>query len=118
MREENLLELKHGEPLVFGKSRDRGIRLKDCHRPEVVQLGKGVTEGDLLVHDEQGPIGYAAMLAEMQPPDWPMPVGVIRRIEAPAFDAAVRKQIDEVTADRGAGRLEDLIYSGNTWEVR
>jgi len=117
LREDNLLRLKHGEPLVFGKNQDRGIRLTGCNQPEVVKLGDGIGEKDLMVHDEKGPIGYAAMLTDMQPPNWPMPVGVIRRIEAPCFDEAVRQQISDVTKSRGAGTLRDLIYSGSTWDV-
>jgi 2-oxoglutarate ferredoxin oxidoreductase subunit beta len=71
-----------------------------------------------MVHDQAGPIGYAAMLAEMQPPAWPMPVGVIRSVEAPTFDAAMTQQIRDVTGSRGAGDMEKLLYSGNTWEVK
>ncbi|HXV76547.1 MAG TPA: 2-oxoacid:ferredoxin oxidoreductase subunit beta [Candidatus Polarisedimenticolaceae bacterium] len=117
LREEHLLLLEHGKPLVFGKDLDRGIRLSGCNRPEIVELGNGVGESDLMVHDEAAPIGYAAMLSEMQPPSWPMPVGVIRRIDAPCFDAAVHRQIADVTADRGNGDLRAAIHSGNTWKV-
>ena len=46
------LVLEHGRPLIFGKNRDRGIRLRD-YQPEVVTLGNGVTEADILVHDER-----------------------------------------------------------------
>jgi len=51
VRDDNVVELKHGEPLIFGKNKDRGIRMAGPYRPEVVQLGNGVTEADLLVHD-------------------------------------------------------------------
>jgi 2-oxoglutarate ferredoxin oxidoreductase subunit beta len=117
VREDNVLYLEHGAPLVFGKARDRGIRL-DGHRPEVVTLGNGIGEKDLLVHDERGPIGYTAMLSELGPPEFPVPVGVFRRVEAPAFDAAVRSQIERVTAERGAGDLERALRSGSSWVVR
>ena len=46
------LELEHGKPLIFGKNRDKGIRLNGMD-PEVVELGKGITEDDLLFHDEK-----------------------------------------------------------------
>jgi 2-oxoglutarate ferredoxin oxidoreductase subunit beta len=117
LREDNLLLLRQGEPLVFGKNQDRGIRLSGCNQPEVVELGNGVTEEDLLRHDETGPIGYAAMLAEMQPPRWPMPMGVIRRVPAPSFNDAMNEQIAEVIADRGVGDLQEVLYGRNTWKV-
>jgi 2-oxoglutarate/2-oxoacid ferredoxin oxidoreductase subunit beta len=118
LREDNLLHLKHGEPLVFGKSADRGVRLRGPFDPEVVTLGNGVTEKDLLVHDERAPIAYATMLAELQPPHGPMPIGVLRRVTEPSFDAEMRRQIADVTASRGPGDLMRAIRSGNTWEVK
>ncbi len=52
VREDRMLVLEHGKPMIFGKDRDRGIRLNGLH-PEVVTIGRdGVTEDDLLVHDE------------------------------------------------------------------
>ncbi len=117
VRQDNVLHLNHGEPLIFGKQEDRGIRLKGPYSPEVVQLGGGVSEKDLLVHDEQAPIGYTAMLAELQPPDYPMAVGVFRRVEATVYDAAVREQIDAITAAKGSGDLQQLLNSGHVWEV-
>jgi 2-oxoglutarate ferredoxin oxidoreductase subunit beta len=117
LREDNLLELEDGKPLLFGKNRDRGIRMGDAHRPEVVELGGEVTEDDLLVHDERGTLGYIAMLATMQPPDLPMPVGVLRRIEAPTLEVSMHDQMREVEAERGPGDLAQAIRSGNTWQV-
>jgi len=117
-RPDHALELKQGEPLIFGRNRDRGIRAAGCHRPEVVQLGGEVTEQDLVVHDEQGPLGYLMMLAEMQPPDFPVPIGVVRRRERAPFELEIERQIEQVTEQLGAGDLERLIYSGDTWEVK
>jgi len=117
-RPDNVLELKQGEPLLFGKDRDRGIRASGCHRPEVVKLGGSVTEKDLVVHDEQGPLGYMVMLAEMQPPEFPVPIGVLRRVERPPLEREIGRQIEQVTERLGSGDLEQLIYSGNTWEVK
>jgi 2-oxoglutarate ferredoxin oxidoreductase subunit beta len=116
-REDGLLQLEHGRPLTFGKDRDRGIRIRGCYRPEIVKLGNGVAEEDLLVHDEQGPAGYMAMLASMAPPEFPMPVGVIRRVPRPTLEAGIRDQITEITEQRGKGDLRDALYSGNTWTV-
>ncbi len=117
-REENSLVLEHGQPLLFGKGRDRGIRLDSRQRPEVVRLGGGVTEQDLLVHDEQGPLGYTAMLAALEPPEFPVPVGILRRVTVPTFDSGMRRQIDEITAARGRGDLARALASGNTWTIK
>ena len=75
-REERMLVLEHGKPMVFGKDRDKGIRLSGL-RPEVVQLGNGITEADLLVHDEtaEDPT-LAYLLSRMWWPEFPVPVGI------------------------------------------
>jgi 2-oxoglutarate ferredoxin oxidoreductase subunit beta len=120
LRGDSLLELKHGEPMIFGKDRDRGIKLSGCYLPEVVQLGNGVTEDDLLRHDEQAPMSFAFMLSRMVPPHFPMPVGVIRRVAAPTYDAAVHEQIEAVRGQKGPGDLDALsalIRGGDTWTV-
>ncbi len=116
-RDEKILVLEHGKPLVFGKSGEYGIRLRGL-TPEVVALGAGISESDLLVHDERGPLAYTAMLADMQPPEFPVPVGILRRIEAPTLDAATRTQLDAAVAARGTSDLQRVIAGGNTWEVR
>ena len=117
VRDDNLLELKNGEPLIFGKNRDKGIRTTSCYEPEVVQLGNGVSEKDLLVHNEDGPLGYLYMLANLEPP-FPSPIGVLRKSKAPCFSNCVYDQIREVKAKEGEGDLEQLLYSGGTWEVK
>ena len=54
-----MLVLEHGKPMIFGKDRDKGIRLNGLH-PEVVTIGEdGVTEADLLVHDEEAADPYS-----------------------------------------------------------
>jgi 2-oxoglutarate ferredoxin oxidoreductase subunit beta len=79
VRDENILYLKHGEPMIFGKNSDRGIRLNGF-RPEVVELGNGITEEDLVVHDETSS-HLAYVLSSMAYPEFPEPMGVIRRID-------------------------------------
>ncbi len=118
LRDDNVVHLKNGEPLIFGKAKDKGIRLNGPFEPEVVALGNGVSEKDLIVHNEKGSVVYAFMLAQMESPAFPVPIGVIRNVDAPAFDIAMRDQIAEVTAKKGVGDLKELLYSGDTWDVR
>ena len=117
LRDENVIHLEHGKPLIFGKNRDRGIRLGSACRPEVVTLGGDSSEKELLIHDETAPSAYAFMLAQMEPPDFPTPIGVLRRVQAPTFDASVREQVRKVTEKKGAGDLAALMASGETWVV-
>ena len=51
LRSDALVEIEHGQPLVFGTGRDKGIRLEGFE-PRVVPLDDGGDGQDLLVHDE------------------------------------------------------------------
>ncbi|HTS14819.1 MAG TPA: 2-oxoacid:ferredoxin oxidoreductase subunit beta, partial [Candidatus Sulfotelmatobacter sp.] len=117
VREDRMLTLQHGQPMIFGKDRDRGIRLRGL-QPEVVQLGDGVTEADLLVHDETADDPYLAfMLSRMWWPDFPVPVGVFRDVSRPTHDELLTAQIDKAIAQRGEGDLAALLRSGDAWTV-
>jgi 2-oxoglutarate/2-oxoacid ferredoxin oxidoreductase subunit beta len=117
VREDKMIEMRHGEPLVFGKGRDRGIRLNGL-RPEVVEIGDQYSVDDLLVHDEQWPDStLAAMLARMHYPEMPVPMGVFRAVERPTYEAMVVDQIAAARARSGPGDVMKLIHSGDTWTV-
>ena len=112
------LELVHGKPLIFGKNRDKGIRLHGLD-PEVVELGKGISEDDLLFHDEKAAEpSLAYLLSRMRYEDgFPEPIGVFRAVEAPMYDAMINDQITQATTERGKGDLDKLFASGDTWDV-
>ncbi len=115
-REDTTLELEHGKPMIFGKNRDKGIRLNGL-RPEIVDLSTGFPHSDLLVHDEKADSTLVHLLAKMRRPDMPEPIGVMRAVEAPIFEDQVRGQIDQAVASRGKGDLNKLFNSGDTWQV-
>jgi len=119
VRDDATLVLEHGQPLLFGKNKDKGIRLSGLDL-EVVELGHGVSEKDLVVHDEQHPEpGYAWLLSRMDArPGFPTPIGVLRAIEAPCYEADVAEQIRRVTDSKGTGDLGALLHAGDTWEVK
>ena len=87
--------------------------------PEVVELGKGITEDDLLFHDEKSPEpSLAYLLSRMRYEDgFPEPIGVFRAVTAPRYDELINQQIAEATSKRGKGDLEELFNSGETWTV-
>ena len=112
-----VIELEHGKPLVFGKNRTKGIRLTGLS-PEVVELGSGVGEDRLLVHDERAEEPTAAyLLSRMRYPEFPEPIGVFRAVDRPKYDELLNAQVEEAGRGRGPGRLDDLFASGDTWDV-
>jgi len=119
-RSEHVVHLEHGKPLIFGKNRDKGIRLNGFEL-EVVQLGNGASENDLLVHDEKHPRpAYAFLLAHMEMrPGFPTPIGVLRAWDdVPTYENLINEQIQQVQAKRGKGDLDKLLQAGDIWEVR
>jgi 2-oxoglutarate ferredoxin oxidoreductase subunit beta len=122
VKEDRMLVLKHGEPMIFGKERDKGIRLNGM-RPEVVSIAPGgVSVADLLVHDEttEDPT-MTHILSRMWWPDFPVPVGVFRRVPRPTHDQLLVEQIDGAIAARAAKGpidLQRVVASGETWTVK
>ena len=57
------------------------------------------------------------MLAKIYWPEFPVPVGVIRRIARPTHDQMLNDQLAQATAARGAGDLKKLLNAGETWTV-
>ena len=119
MRDDHTIALEHGQPLVFGKSKDKGIRMNGLDL-EVVTLGNGVTEKDLIVHDERHPNpAYAFLLSRMDAtPGFPTPLGVLRAVDAPLFEDGMNEQVQQIIAKKGAGDLGKLLHAGDTWEVK
>jgi 2-oxoglutarate ferredoxin oxidoreductase subunit beta len=118
IRDDHRVELVHGKPLVFGRKRDRGIRM-DGLRPEVVRVGPdGVPESALVVHDERDASpGYAYMLSQMEPPEFPVPVGVLREHRTTTYEEAVHDQIRRAREAGKGADLRALLREGDTWEV-
>jgi 2-oxoglutarate ferredoxin oxidoreductase subunit beta len=115
IKAEHQLVLEHGKPLIFGKNRDKGIRMNGM-RPEVVVLGtNGASEKDLVVHDESN-LSLAFMLGNFEPP-MPTPVGVFYAVSRPTYDGAMNQQLEESKTKQGAGSLAKLMQKGDTWSV-
>ena len=111
------LVLEHGKPLVFGKNRERGIRLTTRLEPEVVQLGDGISESDLIVYDEHN-AALAYLLSRLEPPQFPTPIGVFLATPKPTYEQRVADQIAAAKQQLGEGDVDKLLRQGDTWTVR
>jgi 2-oxoglutarate ferredoxin oxidoreductase subunit beta len=110
--EERQLHVEHGKPLLFGKDRQRGLRLDPSALTlDVVTLGEGgVTQSDIVVHDEANRV-LAGMLAALEPPA-PVALGVLFCAPVKDFTSAVHGQPAPGSTDLGL-----LLKQGKTWEV-
>src|SRR5437016_698769 len=102
--------------MIFGKSRDKGLRLRGLDL-EVVSLDE-VSESELLVHDEaREDSTLAFLLSGLTWPAFPVPLGVLRAVQRPTYDALMSDQIDRAVAEEGPGDLGELFRAGDTWVV-
>jgi len=111
----NQLWLEHGKPMTFGPGDSYGIRLVAGGLGlEIVELSQeGVTESDLLVHDETNR-AQAFLLAQLQVP---VPMGVLFAVDAPNYDADVVAQKQQQVERDGVGEMHELLRRGHTWTV-
>ena len=121
VKEDRMLVLKHGEPMIFGAEKNKGIRLNGL-QPEVVTIGEnGVSVADLWVHDETDQDATRTqILSRMWWPDFPVPVGVFRRVPRPTHDQLLVEQVESAKAARAAKGpvdLQKLLAAGETWTV-
>jgi 2-oxoglutarate ferredoxin oxidoreductase subunit beta len=111
-RPEHGIYLENGKPLVFGEAKDKTVRFTDKFELEVAPL----SEGGALVHDETSPV-VPELIAKLEPPKFPRPLGVFRAIERPSYDQLLSDQVAAARA-KGKGRtLQALLESGETWRV-
>ena len=117
MKADTVLYLEHGKPMVFGKDRNKGIRLNGV-RPEVVEVGKDCGLDDVLVHDEKATEPtLATLLSRMTGPEFPEPVGVLRSVRKPTYEEQLDRQIADAIAKKGPGKVEDLFEAEDVWTV-
>jgi 2-oxoglutarate ferredoxin oxidoreductase subunit beta len=122
-RAERSIVLRHGEKMIFGKDKDKGLAL-DYSQGLIPQLIVVAADDErVLTHDATMPDPTLhRMLAMMgqeeeKSEDLPIALGVIRCIEAENYDAAVNAQIEEVRAKSRATTFDQLTQTLETWNI-
>jgi len=111
---DNVIELKHGEPMLFAKD-TKGIRL-DGSKAIVVDM-ETHSVNDILIHDETN-LDLAHIIANWtSSPVLPEPIGVIYCIDKPTYNQELVDQIDAAKKSKGLAKVQDLLNAGDTWIV-
>ncbi|QDU86078.1 2-oxoglutarate oxidoreductase subunit KorB [Planctomycetes bacterium Pla163] len=112
VRDDRTFDLEPGQPMVYGKEGDKGVRF-DGFDVEFTDAANAE------VWDPTRPTTAAAqILAELDADhEKPTAIGIFRQVQAPTYDGGVRGQVNQVLATKGRGRLEDLLKRGETWTV-
>lgn len=116
VKAENFLRVEHGKPMIFGKENNKGL-IQNGFKLEVVEIGvDGVTENDLVVHDaHEEDTTLHMMLVNLQ---MPMVTGVIRAVKQESFNDRMEEQIEHVRATTKFKTMDDLLSSGETWDIK
>ncbi len=116
---DNIIELEHGKPMIFGKNNNLGIRL-DGYTPIIIDLDKDnnfIVE-DVLVHNEKDIVISSTLSAFTYNDNFPTPIGIIYSVDEPIYENLLHNQIELAIEKQGKGDIQALLDSGNTWEVK
>ncbi|MFL3024345.1 MAG: 2-oxoacid:ferredoxin oxidoreductase subunit beta [Candidatus Neomarinimicrobiota bacterium] len=114
---ETVLILENGQPMIFGKEKDKGVRL-DGNKPVIVDIGDKWSIDDVLVHDESDYV-IASLLSNMSyQTDFPDPIGVLYAVESETYEETMVAQINEAIKKKPNGNVQDIINAGDTWVVK
>ena len=115
VRDDQILNLKHGEPFIFGKNKNKGIRLNGL-KPEIVELENVFNKDDLLRHDQYSSESTLAnLLSNFNYPEFPVPMGILRQIKESTYGDIIENQINRQLDKLGEGELTDLLRGAHVW---
>jgi len=113
---DSVLWLENGQPMVFGKEKNRGIRL-DGNTPMIVEIGDKWSLDDVLVHNESDYV-IASFLSNLTyQSDFPDPIGVLYAIDSPTYEELMMEQINNAIGKKGSTSVQDILNAGDTWVV-
>ena len=118
VRDERLIDLRHGEPIRFGVDDHAGVVMGADGQLRIVEVAD-VGVDALLVHDaHRDDPSLAFALARLSGDDHsPTPFGVFRDVERPDYGTAVGRQLADSSSTKGPGDLGALLRSNGTWVV-
>lgn len=119
-RDEHTIILHHGEKMLFGKDKSKGL-VQEGFGLKAVTVGEdGYTMDDVLVHDAHSAENFLQQqLAMMDGHTLPLALGVIRDYDAMVYDAEVERQTREIKEKKNYAGLRDMILSTcDSWEIK
>ena len=125
VRGEMMIDLHHGEPIIFGENGHAGVVMGSDGHLRIVEVAN-VGLDAILRHDaHRADPSLAFALARLSADEpgsstaaWsPTPFGVFRDVERPDYGTMVGAQLAEASSKKGPGDLRALLQSAGTWKV-
>ena len=112
VRADQTIDLVPGEKLIYGKDGDKGLRTKGWHV-------EACSAAEAEVWDPTTESAAPAFLMSQldSDPHLPTPMGIFRAVDAPVYEEGVNAQIAQAIEKKGAGKIEDLVWAGERWDI-
>ncbi|MBI5849923.1 MAG: 2-oxoacid:ferredoxin oxidoreductase subunit beta [Planctomycetes bacterium] len=111
LRDDRVVELHQGKPLLFGKNLDKGLSFDADLRPRIVEKADAATWDEHRANP-----AYATALAHADEASLPVPIGVFRDVARSPFESDLRNQL-AVAGERKTESLDELLLGNETWTV-
>ena len=113
---ETQLVLDEQQPMIFGKDKDKGIRLNGSQF-EIVKIGSDFTKDDILVHNPKDK-NLAMLLCDLTyQPQFPKPIGVLYQEDKTTYEDLLINQIEHAKSQLPDTDFDKLIRSSHTWKI-
>ncbi|OIO00244.1 MAG: 2-oxoacid:ferredoxin oxidoreductase subunit beta [Elusimicrobia bacterium CG_4_10_14_0_2_um_filter_56_8] len=114
-KEEMLLRVEHGKPLVFGKDKNKGISFRNM-RAEIVEFKAGAVPAEVAIYDETN-ADMAYLVSGLPHPEFPTPIGVLKAVRKPAYEEMYYDQVKTI-GNTKEHELEALLSGPDAWEIK
>ena len=115
-KNDTLIKLSHGEPMVFGESGSKILKLEGS-KFKVLKLEDGFSVDDAIVHNYNDK-NLAFLLSEMTvDKSLPTPIGILYKEEKPTYEDMMVDQIGLAKSKNSDINIQDIITGNNTWQV-
>lgn len=115
-----VLFLEQGQPLIFGATQNKGIKL-DGFKPVIVDLENGGSKDDLWIHDDHDFYKAQILIRMFDDPrlegHLPRPFGVFFEADRACYEDSMAMQIEDIIAKKGKGDLDKLLKGNETWVI-
>jgi 2-oxoglutarate ferredoxin oxidoreductase subunit beta len=120
VREDNLIRLEHGTPIIFGNQQDKCV-IRDIDGHLQVKDITEVDQSEIIIFDAHAKDpGLAFGLSRLYNPRTltNTPIGIFRDVtHREAYDRMAQQQVADVIAAEGPGDLRTLLHGSDTWTV-
>lgn len=116
IRFNNIIFLENAKPLIYGKENNMGLILKDLNI-EIIKINNTNSQQILRHNTNKESTALQFLLANLNFPQYPLPVGILREISKPVFHDILLTHKNQAIKNQKIKNIEDLVNSGDTWII-